>query len=365
MIKDQAQADKPVIKENKELTYTQKVWQAVAIVALLVGTILVARVAFNVILMIMAGALIATYFHGLGDLIERKTRLKRKYAMLISVIGTIAIILFLLWFMGTKIQQQIAELSDTLPHTISNVKAKMADSPIGKKVLDSLSGQDSGKLMATAQSFFSTSFGVIGDLYIIMFLGIFFTANPSLYKNGILTLVPKERKTAGRCIMDRISQALKGWLKGMMISMVLVTILISVGLSIIGMPVAMVLGLITGLLELVPNLGSLLAMIPGVLLALTVSTKMGIIVALLYITSQTISANIITPLVQKKMINLPPALTLISQLIMGAISGALGVILAVPLLAIVIILVDELYVKEINGGEPDIAQAPGEAHLHS
>ncbi|MBC7422735.1 MAG: AI-2E family transporter, partial [Ferruginibacter sp.] len=64
--------------------------------------------------------------------------------------------------------------------------------------------------------------------------------------------------------------------------------------------------------------------------------------------SQTIVSNIVTPLIQKRMINLPPALTLISQLIMGTMSGALGIILAVPLLSILVILVDELYVKQIK-----------------
>ncbi|MES2278301.1 MAG: AI-2E family transporter [Bacteroidota bacterium] len=337
---------------KKESTYIEKVWQTVGIVALLVVVILIMRVAFNVLLMVMAGALISTYFHGLGDLIERKTKLKRRFAMLISVIGSITIIGLLFWFMGTKIQHQVAELSNTLPHTISNVKAKMAESPIGQKILDNASGDNSQKMMTTVQSFFSTSFGVLGDIYIIMFLGIFFTANPSLYKNGILLLIPASRKELGKHIMNRVSLSLKGWLKGMMVSIVLVTILISTGLTIIGIPVAMVLGLITGILELVPNFGSIIAMIPGVLLALTVSTNTGIIVALLYITSQTITANIVNPLIQKKLIKLPPALTLISQLIMGALSGALGIILAVPLLAILIILVDELYVKKINGTHP-------------
>jgi len=81
---------------------------------------------------------------------------------------------------------------------------------------------------------------------------------------------------------------------------------------------------------------------------LTIGGGTAVIVSLLYIVSQTIVANIVTPLIQKRMINLPPALTLISQLIMGTLSGALGIILAVPLLAILVILVDELYVKKIN-----------------
>jgi len=333
---------------KKELSYIQKVWHTVAIVALLVGVILVARVAFNVLLMVLAGSLIAVYFHGLGDMIQRRTRMQRKWAMILSIVSSFVILGALLWFMGTKISVQVSELSNTLPHTVSTAKAKLAETPMGQKVLENVSGSNSDKTMATIQTFLGTSFGVLGDCYIILFLGIFFTASPSLYKNGIILLVPKPKKDLAHHIMDRVSLSLKGWLKGMMVSIVLVTILITIGLSIMGIPVAMVLGLITGILELIPNLGSLLAMIPGVLLALTISTNTAIIVALIYIVSQTIVANIVTPLIQKKIINLPPALTLISQLIMGTLSGALGIILAVPLLAIIIILVDELYVKKIN-----------------
>jgi predicted PurR-regulated permease PerM len=333
---------------KNELSYVVKVWQTVAIAALLIVVILIARVAFNVLLLALAGSLIAVYFHGLGDFIQRRTRLSRKWAMLISVAGTIVIICGLTWFIGAKIQTQVTELSNSLPHTISTAKAKLNQTPVGQKVLESLSGDNSKKLSDTVQTFFSTSFGVLGDIYLILFLGIFFTASPSLYKDGILLLVPQNKKELGMHIIDRISLALKGWLKGMMLSMLLITILITIGLTIMGIPVAMVLGLITGILEIIPNFGPLIAMIPGVLLALTIGTGTAIIVAVLYIVSQTIVANIVTPLIQKKMINLPPALTLISQLIMGALSGALGIILAVPLLAILIILVDELYVKKIN-----------------
>ncbi|GAC1556284.1 MAG: AI-2E family transporter [Mucilaginibacter sp.] len=340
---------------KKELSYIEKVWQTVAIAAMLVVFILIARVAFNVLLMALAGSLIAVYFHGLGDMIQRKTSLRRSFAMIISIAGTFIVVSILFWFIGAKIQTQVTELSNTLPHTISTAKAKLASTPAGQKLLEYSAGDNSQKLMATVQTFFSTSFGVIGDMYIILFLGIFFTASPSLYKNGILALVPENKKPIAGLIMDRISLSLKGWLKGMMLSMVLITILITVGLSIIGIPVAMVLGLITGILEIVPNFGPLIAMIPGVLLALTISTNTAIIVALLYIVSQTIVANIVTPLIQKKMINLPPALTLISQLVMGTLSGALGIILAVPLLAILFILVDELYVKKINKTNPGLS----------
>ena len=333
---------------KKELSYSEKVWLTVAIAALLVLVILILRVAFNVLLMILAGSLIATYFHGLGDLIQQRTGMRRRFAMIISILGSFLIICALLWFMGNKIQDQVSSLSDSFPHTLNTAKEKLSETAIGKKILGSFSGDNSQKLMATAQSFFTTGFGVLGDLYIILFLGIFFTAGPSLYKDGILILVPVKKKPMARHIMDRISLSLKGWLKGMLLSIIMITVMLTIGLSIIGLPVALILALITGILELVPNIGSFVAMIPGVLLALTISTNKAIVTAIFYIVSQTIVANIVTPLIQKKIINLPPALTLISQLIMAAISGALGIILAVPLLAIIIILVDELYVKKIN-----------------
>jgi predicted PurR-regulated permease PerM len=343
----------PIDKIIKELTYTEKVWHTVAIVALVAVIILIARVAFSVLLMALAGCLISVYFHGLGDIIQRKTKLRRSLSMIISIAGSFIILGVLLWFMGSKIQIQIAALSDTLPHTISTAKAKIAGTPIGDKIIEALSGNNSDKLFATAQQFFSTGFGILGDLYIILFLGIFFTASPSLYKDGIILLIPQSNKPLVKNIIDRISLSLKGWLKVTMISMVLITILLPIGLTIMGIPLALVLGLLTAMLVIVPNFGSFAAMIPGVLLALTISTQTAIIVALIYIGIQTLVGNIIAPIIQKKMINLPPALTIIGQLIMGVLGGAMGIIMAVPVLAIVMILVDELYVKRINNPAAD------------
>jgi predicted PurR-regulated permease PerM len=139
---------------------------------------------------------------------------------------------------------------------------------------------------------------------------------------------------------------LKGWLRSIIASVVVITILVAIGLSMIGLQGTTVLGLITGLLEIIPNFGPVIAMIPGVLLGLTISTKTAVIVALIYIACQTIVGSIVLPLLQKKMINIPPALTLLSQLIMGTLAGLMGIILAVPLLAILIIVIDELYVKK-------------------
>jgi len=332
---------------KKELTYIQKVWQTVIIVAMLVVFILIARVAFHVLLMVLAGSLISLYFHGMGDLIQKITKLSRRTSLLLSVAGSFIFIGLLLWFMGTKIQNQISILNDTLPNTINNIKLKLSETSNGLKIINYLSGENSEKLFSTAQRFFSTSFGVLANLYIIILLGIFLTVNPGVYKEGILKLVPGYNKSLVKNVIDRISHDLKGWLKGTVLSIILITVLITIGLTIMEIPVALVLGLIAGILKIIPNFGSLAAMVPGILLALTIGTNTTIITALIYIVSQTIVSSIITPLIQERIINLPPALTIVSQVIMGTLSGALGIILAVPLLIIVVILVDELYVKKV------------------
>jgi predicted PurR-regulated permease PerM len=285
------QQDEEAIK--KELSYIQKVWRTVAIVVLVVCVVLMMRLAFNVLLMVLAGSLIAIYFHGLGDLLQRTLHIRRKFAMIISVGGTFLLLLLTLWFTGSKIQAQIAQLSNTFPQIVDSAKARINNTTIGQKILDNFTGDNAPNLTHTIQGFFSTSFGMLGDVYVIIFLAIFFTASPELYKNWIMMLVPKPNKELGNHIIDRISLSLKGWLKSMIISIIAITIFISVGLSIISIPLALVLGLIAGLLKLVPNFGALLAMIPGVLLGLTISPETAVIVAAIYIVSQSIVGNVI------------------------------------------------------------------------
>jgi len=331
---------------KKELSYTLKVWQTTAIVCLSLIIILFVRVAFNILLMTFLGVLIAVYFHGLADFIAQKTKMNRKLSLFISIAGTITLLGAMIWIIGSTVQQQAAQLSHTLPQIVSSAKTKLAGSSVGQQVLGYTSGDNSKKLMDTASTFFSSSFGVVGDLYIILFLGIFFTADPSLYKNSLLAIVPSQREADGRIIWDRMSTALKAWIKTKLISMVLITILVSIGLMILGLPGALVLGLIAGLLDIIPNFGPVIAMVPGVLLGLMISPQTALIAALIYVGCQTITGSIFMPLIQKKMINTPPAITMISQLVMGVICGLMGIILAVPILLVLNILVDELYIKK-------------------
>jgi predicted PurR-regulated permease PerM len=111
---------------------------------------------------------------------------------------------------------------------------------------------------------------------------------------------------------------------------------------------AFTLALIAGLLNFIPNFGPLIAMIPGVLIALMQGPTTALLVAGLYILVQMLESNVITPQIQKRLINIPPALIIIAQLLMGVLTGGWGLVLAMPLMVIVITVVEQLYVKPME-----------------
>ncbi|MEO6583373.1 MAG: AI-2E family transporter, partial [Ferruginibacter sp.] len=182
--------------------------------------------------------------------------------------------------------------------------------------------------------------------YVILFLGIFFTVSPNVYKKGIVHLIPKKGQKKGEDILNKLGSNLKKWLKGKFFAMFVVFILTSIGLLILGIPLWLVLALIAGLLNFIPNFGPIIAMIPAVLIALMQGPSTAAIVAGMYILIQVIESNFITPMVQQKLISIPPALIISAQLLISPLTGGWGLVLATPLMLIIMILVQELYIKE-------------------
>ncbi|MEJ6981280.1 AI-2E family transporter [Pedobacter sp. P351] len=298
----------------------------VAIVALFVIVLLLLKSTFSVLLMILAATIIALYFHGLAGLIKRKVKLSHKWSMFLSITGSFIIIGLLFWLIGSRVQSQISTMSEKLPAIVDQAKTQLSHYSWGRTILDQTSGPNSEKLVSSAKRFFNSTFGVLGDIYVILFLGIFLTADPSTYRNGIIALIPKQDKEQGRHVLDKLGQTLKSWFKGKLFSMAVVAVLTGIGLSILGVPLVFALAIIAGALNFIPNLGPIIAMVPAVLIGLTLGVNTALIIAGLYILIQMIESNIITPMVQKKLVSIPPALIIIGQLIVGSVTGYLGII---------------------------------------
>lgn len=335
--------------KDTSLSFQKQVLIVCSFTALFVILILFFWVTFSVFLLMMAGALIALFFHGFAALLQRKLRMSKSASLLTSVIMTFLIIILLFWFMGATIQQQITELAKTFPTIISNAKTKLSATFLGQKFLEKTSSNEvSNEIYLFFSKFFNGTFGVFTDIYVVLFLGLFFTAAPKTYINGFMTLIPPKAKPGAKQTIEKIGFTLTKWLKGQIIAMVAIALLKGIALKILGVPMAIALALIAGILNFIPNFGPLISMIPAILIALTQSVNKAIAVTIVYLLLQIIEGNVITPSIQQKLINMPAALIIIAQLFMGLLSGAWGLILATPIVAIVIVVVDETYVKRIN-----------------
>ena len=331
---------------GSQKSFIKKVWTAASILVFLVLVVLLLKATVSVILMILAGTLIALFFHGFAGLIERKSRLSRTWSMAFSVALTLLSLFLIFWLMGSKIQSQTQELSAKFPGMVEQAKGHLNQSAIGQKILDQTSGQNSKKLTSSIKNLFSSTFGVLGDLYVILFLGLFFTADPKVYKDGIVALVPKPYKKEGVQILNELGHNLTSWLKGKLFSMAVVAILTGVGLWVLGIPLVLTLALVAGILNFIPNFGPIIAMVPAVLIGLSLGMDKAVTVAGLYIFIQMLESNLITPMIQKKLVSIPPAMIIVGQLVVGSLTGYLGIILATPVVLIIMVLTTELYVKK-------------------
>lgn len=240
-------------------------------------------------------------------------------------------------------------MNKKLPEVIGGVKDDIEKTDVGKVVIDQITRlQSSDELMSFLSGFFKTTFGGIGDIYIILFIGIFFTMAPQLYINGIVQLVPPKRRDDAKDLLQRLGSGLKKWLAGKFIAMLAVFVLTAIGLIILDIPMWLTLSILAGLLNFIPNFGPLAAMIPAVLVGLSQSPTTALIVACLYLAVQLIESSVITPKAQQKLIQIPPALIILAQIFVGSLTGIWGIVFATPLVLIIIVIVQELYVKPMN-----------------
>ena len=327
--------------------FKNKVWIAAGILLLIILIAYLFATLLNLLLLVLAGALMAIYFHGFADLLKRKLKIGSPYGLILSVVFNVVVIGLFFWFVGDRLNSQLDELSTKLPQTVENAKQWLSEKPLGQKILNYATNTlDSGKTGAVIKTFFSSTFGILSDLYIVVLLGMFFTASPIVYRKGVIHLIPNKGKATAEKLWNEIHQVLKNWLKGQIFGFFFIAILTGLGLWLLGMPLVLALALVAGLLNFIPNFGPLIALIPAALLGLMQGPNTALLVVGLFTLIQIIQSTVTQPLIQKKMVSVPPVLLVFGQVAMGVIAGFWGVLLATPLVAIVMTLVNRLYVEK-------------------
>jgi predicted PurR-regulated permease PerM len=220
--------------------------------------------------------------------------------------------------------------------------------------LSGLPGTLSGQLDAVGRylfSFLSSTVAVLTGLILIIFMSIYIGSNPKLYHGGLLHLFPHRVRPRAREVLTAVGITLRKWLMAQLVAMVVIGVVTTVVLKLLGVKAALPLGIIAGLLEFIPMVGPLLSAIPAVAMGFVDSPQKALFVALAYSGIQFFENHLLIPILMKEGVDLPPVLTLIGLAVMSVVFGFLGMLVAVPLLAAIVVAIKLLYVEDVVGDD--------------
>src|SRR5687768_9397260 len=215
--------------------------------------------------------------------------------------------------------------------------------------------------------FLTSTFAVFAGIILIVFLAIYIAAEPDVYHGGLMHLFPHHaRKRAGE-VLSAMATVLRKWLVTQLIAMLVIGTITTVILLALDVKAAFALGALAGLLEFVPTIGPLLSAIPAVAMGFLDSPDKALAVAIAYGAIQFLENHLLIPLLMKGGVNIPPALTVVSQALMAMLFGFLGLMVAVPLLAAILVPVKMLYVEGVVGDEVEVLgdEKPPEKEAHA
>jgi predicted PurR-regulated permease PerM len=184
--------------------------------------------------------------------------------------------------------------------------------------------------------------------------GFYLAADPALYRSGVLLVAPYAQHARVMAAMSAAAEALRLWLGGQLLSMAIVGVFTGIGTWWIGLPAPLALGVFAALMDFVPIIGPFVGAVPALLLALALGQEAVLWTVLLFIVLQQIEGNVVAPIVQRRVAHIPPVLLLFSIVGAGLLFGLPGVIVAAPLTVVVLVLVKQLYVREVLGKETEV-----------
>lgn len=300
----------------------------------------------DVILVIFAGLLMAAFINGPGNRLAGWLNVQHGFGIAIFLVLLTAFFVVIGILAAAGIAEQFDELLAQLPKALESLRERVSDYAWAERALQRFSPEslvsDENRQMAS-NAVFST-FGAFGNAVIILFIGLYVAIDPALYRRGMVLLLAPSIRGRADDILRKCAATLKNWLGAQLIAMAVVGTLTAIGLFIIGVPLALILGVIAGLLAFIPNIGPIIAIIPGLLLALSGGLSMVLWVAAVYLAVQALESYVITPVIQQERVAIPPALTLGAQLLFGVLFGLLGLALAMPIVAVAMTLAREVYI---------------------
>ena len=335
-------------------------YRTVFLVAGLILFGLLFRQLVTLLLAILVTIIIAIPLAAASQRLERY-RIPRPAGALIALlagVGTLALIIYLLI---PPFVDQTNQFVDDVPAIVKDLERVYAD----------VTGQNAGEVGDKVQHFFErytehpdrligplTSIGlnvagILGALVLILITSYYMAIRPEPLVNGLVRLFPPPRREHVRFVLGRIRQSWIGWMEGVAIDMLVTFVMLYIALTIVGLDFAIFFAVLSALLVVVPYFGAIAGAIPPVLLGLTDSPGKALVVLGAYILVQQLESNVTIPIIMAQRVRLHPAVIAVGVIVVGRLFGFIGLFVAVPILSLIIISVEEFWVKPVEEGYAD------------
>jgi len=358
-----------VSADNRQATRTDLAWAisvggigAIGFAALLMFAWYFAATLF----LIFAGMLLGVALNAMTAMLGRIAKLPHALRLTIVCLVLAGLLSGVVFLGGATIRQQATALSDTIKSQLVSVKALLekngidtsyfelgspnaapADSSTPATTSPPRNLPSAGALASSGGAIVSQTFklllgtvSAVGNFFIVLFLGLTFAAQPSVYRKGLLFMAPARHRARATIIVDRIGETLERWLIAQIITMFAVFAVTWIGLAIIGIPGSFILGVQAGLLAFIPTVGALIAGLIVVLASLATGWVAAASALVLFLGVHALESYILTPIIQRQALDIPPATLFGFQILLGVVFGIWGIALALPLIAIAKVLID-------------------------
>ena len=304
------------------------VWLSLAAVLLLAWHVA------SSLLLILAGIVFAAGLQGGERLLARFLPVRRSIRLGVVIALFLIAVSAFLFFAGTQIAAQAGQLQATLVAQSERLSTLAKDYGLGGSgdpiaAMKAQIGNSVGKILTVLGGVA----GVVGSILLIVVFGIFVAADPRLYERGIEWLTPEHRRAATKATLDEMAGMLSRWVGGRIVLMLFEGTFIFLGLSVVGTPLALLLALVTGLLAFIPNLGAIVSGALMIAIGFSAGTTVGLETIGVYLAVQ-LADQFVSPMIEKRAVDLAPAIVLAAQLIFGVLFGIMGLILADPIVAL-------------------------------
>lgn len=340
-----------------------------------IGVLITAAFLFlikDVLLMAFAGIIFAVVINGFAGFIRRYIPISRGWSIAVVGIMILTVMTSFGFFFGSQIVEEVGQFTEKLPQQISQVRETISEWSLVEKLTggddengkapeqeedekdkglgDTMPAGAGGKIFQLGVNIVD----ILATIGLILITGIYFVIDPETYKKGVALLFTKKRADRVNEALETCGKALWSWLSGQFVVMISVGVMVTIGLMIIGVPLALVLGIIAGISEFIPIIGPWVGAVFGLLFAFSVDGQTALYTAIFYLFIQQVEGNLLTPLIQQRMVHIPPAIVILSVVAFGTVFGIAGIILATPLAVIAMVLVGMFYVEDVLGKEVQI-----------